>query len=525
MKKALFLALLLPHVAGAATAPLPSPTGVVAAGHDSRIDLRWNAVEERGLAGYAIHRSANPAGPFVRISPSPHKTHVYSDFLGENGRTYYYRVSAIRSSGESPASEIVSATSRAMTDEEFLTSVQEATFRYFWDFGHPVSGLAREGLLHGRHVCTSGGTGMGLMTIMVGAERKFIPRAQAAERVALILRFLEEKAVRYHGAWSHWMNGATGVTIPFSRKDDGGDLVETSFLVQGILTVRRYFNRDDPVEREIRARATRLWERVEWDWYLRTPGGRTLFWHWSPNNGWAMDHRIAGWNECMITYLLAIASPTHPVPASCYYEGWASSTRKSHPYVNGNSYYGHKVWVGWRLGGPLFFTHYSFLGFDPRGKRDRFCNYFENNRNITLVHRAYGIDNPGKHKGYGPLVWGLTASVNPTGYSAHSPTNDNGTITPTAAISAMPYTPKESIATMRHLYRTYGKQLWGEFGFRDAFNLDKNWFAPTYLAIDQGTIVPMIENYRTQLCWNAFMSNPEIPRMLKAIGWTVDAGP
>lgn len=499
------------------------PTGLVAKGHDSRIDLKWDPIEGRESVAWDVYRSASSNGPFEKINASPHKTHLYSDFLGVNNRTFYYRIALAGSLPNASASQIVSGTSREMADDELLTSVQEATFRYFWDFAHPTSGLAREGLMHGRHVCTSGGTGMGLMTIMVGAERGFVTREQAARRILKILRFLEEKTPRYHGAWSHWMNGDTGATIPFSPKDDGGDLVETSFLIQGILTVRQYFNRTDSSEREIRERATRLWEGVEWDWYLRNPGGKTLYWHWSPNNGWAMNHRIRGWNECMITYLLAIASPTNPIPPDCYYEGWASSTNPNHPHANGDTFYGYKLQVGWRLGGPLFFTHYSFLGFDPRGKRDKFCNYFENNRAISLIHRSYCIDNPGKHKGYGPLAWGLTASVNPDGYSAQSPTNDNGTITPTAAISAMPYTPAESIATLKHLYHAYGKQLWGEFGFRDAFNLDRDWFAPTYLAIDQGTIVPMIENYRTQLCWNTFMSNPEIPRMLKAIGWTIEA--
>jgi hypothetical protein len=217
----------------------------------------------------------------------------------------------------------------------------------------------------------------------------------------------------------------------------------------------------------------------------------------------------------MIVYLLAIASPTHPVPKELYYNGWAGQS-----YVNGSTYYGYKQWVGEPLGGPLFFTHYSFLGFDPRDKSDKFCNYFENNRNITLINRAYCIQNPKKFPGYGELVWGLTASDNPSGYGAHSPLNDNGTITPTAAISAMPYTPNESIATMKNFYHTYGNKLWGEFGFRDAFNLSQNWFASSYLAIDQGTIAPMIENYRTGLCWDMFMKNPEIPPMLDAIGWT-----
>jgi hypothetical protein len=406
-----------------------------------------------------------------------------------------------------------------MTDEQLLTSVQEAVFRYFWDYGHPVSGLAREGYGFGHctDVCTSGGTGMGLMALCVGADRKFVTRAEAAARALQILTFLEEKASRYHGAWSHWILGHTGATKPFSQYDDGGDLVETAYLVQGLLTVRQYFNdAKDPVEMEIRRRATRMWEEVEWSWYRQQLRSDVLYWHWSPNYEWKINMPIRGYNECMIVYLLAIASPTHPVPASCYDRGWA----KPADYANGNTYYGYRQWVGPEKGGPLFFTHYSFLGFDPRNKRDSYCNYFENSRNISLINRAYCTENPRGYAGYSALVWGLTASFNPWGYNAHSPTNDNGTIAPTAALSAMPYVPNESLATLKHLYHTYGKDLWGPFGFTDAFNLSEKWFAPGYVAIDQGPIVVMIENYRTQLCWKLFMANPEIQPMLNAIGWT-----
>ena len=270
----------------------------------------------------------------------------------------------------------------------------------------------------------------------------------------------------------------------------------------------------------MRARATRLWEGVEWDWYRQRDESTYLFWHWSPNHGWRLNHALRGFNECMIVYILGAASPTHPIPPELYYRGWASDSS----YANGKEYYGHKIFVGWPYGGPLFFTHYSFLGFDPRGWRDKFCNYFENNRNIALVHQAYCAENPKKFKDYSSLVWGMTASDNPWGYAAQSPTEDNGTITPTAAVSSMPYVPEQAMATMEHFYRHYGRELWGEFGFRDAFNPKEGWFAESVLAIDQGPMAPMIENYRTGLCWKYFMANAEIPRALRAIGWTEDAG-
>ncbi|NOZ32845.1 MAG: T9SS type A sorting domain-containing protein [Alphaproteobacteria bacterium] len=495
--------------------------GLIAEGHDSRIDLRWRPNTEADLQGYYVYRAQAAAGPYAKVNAVTHAPSVYSDFLGENDKTCYYYVTAVNLDfTESPPSDTVSAATFAMSDEELLVSVQEATFRYFYDYGHPVSGLALERKGSG-DVCTSGGTGMGLLTMMVGAERGFEARDSIAARILKILTFLQDVTPRYHGAWSHWINGTTGETIPFSAQDDGGDLVETAYLVQGLLAVRQYFDADNALETEIRSRATQMWEGVEWDWYRRTDDtdGKYLYWHWSPNYGWAMNFRLEGFNETMITYLLAIASPTHPVPASLYYDGWASS----YNYVNGNEYYGYKQWVGWPLGGPLFFTQYSFLGFDPRNKSDIYCNYFDNNRNISLINRAYCIDNPGGHSGYSELVWGLTSSDDPWGYSAHEPQTgrDNGTITPTAAISAMPYVPEESIATLKHFYFTYGPDLWGEFGFRDAFNLDENWFATSYLAIDQGTQVPMIENYLTQLPWNMFMANEEIPAMLDSIGWVV----
>ncbi len=489
-----------------------------AQGHDSRIDLAWTPIAEQKTLGYQIYRSDSPTGPFEKISRVAHKLPFYSDFLGENDRVYFYRVTQIdMEHHESKPSEVVSAKTQAMTDEQLLTSVQEATFRYFWDFADPVSGLARESYaLHPCETCTTGGTGFGMMTIVVGAERGFVTRQQAAERLLKMVRFLEEKAQRYHGVWAHWIHGQTGETIPFAGPaDNGGDLVETAFLVQGMLTARQYFDRDDTVENELRERITRLWDEVEWDWYLREPGNKRLYWHWSPDHQWKLNHQFTGFNECLITYLLAIASPAHAIPADCYYEGWVGDPKR---YANGKKYYGFRKPVG-REGGPLFFTHYSFLGLNPKDFTDRFCNYFENNRNATLINRAYCIANPGKHQGYGELFWGLTASQNPDGYKAHGPAikRDDGTITPTAAISGMPYTPQESIATLRHFYHEYGRRLWGPMGFYDAINLNRDWVAPGYLAIDQGTIVPMIENYRTELCWKLFMSNPEIGPMLKSL--------
>lgn len=512
---------LIPILLLSLTAPAARPAeppGLTATGHDSRIDVVWEPSDQPGVDGWKIFRASRADGPFEAVNARPQTHTVFSDFLGENGRTNFYRVTGVVGGNEVSTSAVVWATSRAMKDEELLTSVQEATFRYFYHYGHPVSGLAREGFGDADKV-TIGGSGFGIMAILVGTERGFVARSAAAARILKILVFLEEKATRYHGAWAHWLDGRTGRTIPFSRFDDGGDLVETSFLVQAILTVRQYFSGQDSVEREIRRRATKLWEEVEWNWYLGEPKADQLLWHWSPNHGWKMNHRIGGhFNECLITYLLAIASPTHPIPSACYTNGWIG--RPVTNYVNGNSYFGIQQPVGWPMGGPLFFTHYSFLGFDPRPWSDPFCNYFENNRAISRIHHAYAIANPGRHTGYGETIWGLTASGGPDGYQASEPRRDRGTVAPTAALSAMPYTPRESMAALKHFYHALGPRLWGDFGFKDAFNLDRDWFERGWLAIDQGPIVVMIENHRTGLCWRLFMSNDEIPRALKASGWT-----
>lgn len=492
---------------------LGAPEKLATLGQDRRVDLQWQPVA--GAVGYQVYR-AGADGDFERVTSRPHPRTLYADFVAENGLKLRYRITAVGPGlAESPASDAAGASTAAMDDEALLTSVQRATFRYFYDYGHPVSGLARERLGSG-NVCTIGGSGFGLMTLVVGAERGFEPRAAIAARVLTMLQFLETTAQRFHGAWSHWLDGATGRTIPFGPDDDGGDLVETAFLCEGLLTIRQYFTGDDPIETAIRRLATELWEGVEWDWYRGDPPRQVLLWHWSPNHGFQKNHEIRGFDETLLTYLLAIASPTHPVPPELYRQGYAG--RPS--YRNGSEHFGLRQWVGPNGGGPLFFTHYSFLGFDPRAWRDESCSYFEHSRSVALLQRAYAIANPGQHLGYGENVWGLTACDGPDGYLARAPFGpDDGTIAPTAALSSMPYTPAESIAALRYDYEVLGPRLWGEFGFHDSFCLERDWFASSYLAIDQGPIVPMIENYRTGLCWRLFMANGELAPALAAAGW------
>lgn len=400
-----------------------------------------------------------------------------------------------------------------ISDEALLTLVQEQTFKYFWDFAHPESGMARERNTAGNTV-TSGGSGFGIMALVVGMERGFITRAQGLARMENIVSFLENSD-RFHGAWSHWLHGSTGAALPFSANDNGGDLVETALLVQGLITFRQYLDRSAPAENALAERINVLWEGVDWDWYRR--GGREeLYWHWSPDKGWAMNLQINGWNESLITYVLAAASPTHSIPKSVYDNGWARNGNMR----NGNSFEGTVLPLGPNYGGPLFFSHYSFLGLDPRNLSDAYADYWTQNVNHTLINYKYSVTNPNDFVGYGENCWGLTASDGNAGYSAHSPTNDRGVISPTAALSSFPYTPEQSMKALKFFYYTMGDRLWGPYGFYDAFNITEGWVANSNIAIDQGPIILMIENYRTGLLWDLFMSAPEIQAGLTKLGFS-----
>lgn len=399
-----------------------------------------------------------------------------------------------------------------ISDEELLNLIQEQTFRYFYDFAHPDCGLARERNTSG-DVVTIGGSGFGVMALIVGIERGFISRSDGLTRLDQILSFLET-ADRWHGAWPHWLNGSTGKVVPFSPKDDGGDLVETSFMIQGLLTIRQYLNPAENQEKLLINRINTICDSVEWDWFTR--GEDVLYWHWSPNTGWEVNLKIQGYNETLITYVLAASSTTHPVSAETFHKGYMQNGS----IVNGKSYYGYILPLGPAYGGPLFFTHYSFLGLDPRNLADSYANHWQQNVNHTLINRAWCADNPKDYVGYSEDCWGLTASDNQSGYSAHSPTNDLGVITPTAAISSLPYTPDESMDAIHHFYYLLGDKLWGEYGFYDAFNVTAGWWASSYISIDQGPIIVMIENYRTGLLWDLFMSCPEVQAGLDKLGFT-----
>jgi len=419
-----------------------------------------------------------------------------------------------------------SAARPTLSDDSLLTLVQYKTFQYFWDGAEPTSGAARERFHsdnkypdNDKHIITSGGTGFGVMAILVGIERKFITRQQGFEHLDKLVNWLA-KADRFHGVWPHWLNGETGRVKPFSPKDDGGDLVETSYLAQGLLCARQYFKDGNEKEKELAAKIDNLWKEIEFDWH-RKNNQNVLYWHWSPKNQWEMNFPVEGYNECLIMYVLAAGSPTHSIPAEVYHDGWArkggmrnDSTHQQYGYHLSLRHNGAQ-----QFGGPLFWSHYSFLGLDPRKLKDQYADYWQHNINHTLINRQYCLENPKNYAGYGENCWGLSASYSINGYAAHSPTEDLGVISPSAALSSFPYTPEESMKVVRHLYEDLGDKVFGEYGFYDAFSEQYDWYLPRYLAIDQGPIVVMIENHRTGLLWNLFMAAPEVAIAKNKLGF------
>ena len=409
-------------------------------------------------------------------------------------------------------------------DDAMLDYIQRVHFNYMWDGAEPTSGLARERIHldgqypeHDQDVVTTGGSGFGIAGLVVAMERGFITRDQGVERLTRIVTFLE-KADRFHGVWSHWIYGPTGKVKPFGQKDNGGDLVESCFLMQGLLCARQYLNNENETEKNLIDRINTLWQGMEFDWYTR--GGQdVIYWHWSPEYEWEMNFPLEGYNECLIVYVLAAASPTHTVPTACYHKGWA----RSGGIKSDAAPYGYPLELkhngAEQTGGPLFWAHYSWIGLNPKGLKDQYADYWNVVRNHAMSNYQYCVDNPKHYTDYGPNCWGLTASYSVDGYSAHSPGNDLGVITPTAALSSFPYTPEQSMAALKGFYAR-GESIWGKYGFYDAFSPASGWTLPRYLAIDQCTIAPMIENYRTGLLWRLFMSCSEVQQGLEKLGFT-----
>ena len=498
--------------------PTP-PQNVRALSRQLRVDIVWDSIETPLY--YEVRRARKADGAFEPLPAQLTNANVnaYCDFIGESGSNLFYKVRSVRRDKDGNAdafsdwSAVCHASPLPLETSQLVTEVQEAGFRYFYDYGHPVSGLARVGTRKKPDVCSSGSVGWAMHNIVVGVERGFITREQAVQRAAKMLRFLSSRADRFHGAFPHWLDGATGRTIPFSQYDDGADIVETAYLMEGVLLLREYFSSRSAGEKEIRRLADFLWRSVEWTWFAQEQNGRNyLLWHWSPNYGWFQNHAISGFNECQIVYVLALASPTHPVSPKCYWQGWQSGS-----YANPRTEFGISLELGRDIGPPLFWTEYSYLGFDPCQISFHGKTYFEHFQNFCRVDLLYAKSRSDQFKGYGPL-WGWTAGYGPSGYKAYAPgPRDDGTINPSAALSSMPYVPEDSRAFLAELYVKHGRDFWGPFGFYDAFNLSRDWLARDYLANEVGPIGPMIENSRSGICWKTFMQAPEIAVALKII--------
>ncbi len=422
-------------------------------------------------------------------------------------------------------SDVVDTKARIVLDDEaLLDTIQKQTFNYFWDGAEPNSGLAPERLhmdniypTSPKHTVTTGGTGFGMMAILVGVKRGFITRSQAFNHFVKMIDFLE-KADRFHGAWPHWLDGQTGKMMPFSKKDNGGDLVETAFLIQGMLTVAEYFKNGNEEEQKLVEKINTLWKEVEWDWY--TKGEDVLYWHWSPEYEWEMNFPVGGYNECLIMYVLAASSPTHAVSADVYHKGWA----RNGDIISNEKYYGEDLILDYYEHdtspiGPLFWAHYSYTGLNPKGLSDKYADYWKLLENHAKIHHKHSIENPHKYKGYGDSIWGLTSSYSVKGYKGHRPDKDLGIISPTAALSSFPYTPKASMKMLKKLYKNHDSLI-GKYGPYDAFSFEHNWYTTRYLAIDQGPISVMIENYRSGMIWHLFMKNEDVQKGLDKLGFT-----
>lgn len=412
-----------------------------------------------------------------------------------------------------------------ISDDSLLTLVQYRTFQYFWDGAEPNSGMAPERINvndvyeeNDKSVVTTGGSGFGVMAILVGIERKFITREQGYERLLKIVDFLE-KADHFHGAWPHWLYGETGKVKPFGKKDNGADLVETSYLFQGLLAVRQYFANGSEKEKALAEKIDKLWRGIEFKWF--TQNKDVIYWHWSPEYEWQMNFPVTGYNECLIMYVLAASSPTHAVQPEAYHKGWA----RNGDITDTVTQYGHLLELEHNgapdYGGPLFWAHYSYLGLNPKGLKDKYADYWRHNVNQTLINYEWCKSNPLHYKGYSDSCWGLTASYSTKFYAAHAPgeKNDLGVISPTAALSSFPYTPEESMKALKFFYYNLGEKIFGKYGFYDAFSIQENWYPQKYLAIDQGPEIVMIENYRTGMLWKLFMSAPEVQEGLTKLGF------
>jgi hypothetical protein len=389
-----------------------------------------------------------------------------------------------------------------LPDEELLDKIQRQSFDYFAFEKNPENGLVRDRADNFKKGAKSApasiaASGFALAVYAIAVSRNWIDYASAREITVRTLQFFLNQAPEEHGFFYHYLDIATGKRSARSELSP----IDTALFLAGALFAAEYYE-----DSEIRELANKIYERVDWNWMLH--GGKTLALAWSPESGFN-KHRWDHYDESMILYLLAIGSPTHPIPA----ENWKEISRPVGSYKN----------LRVIQSSPLFTHQYSHAWIDFKNKNDGYADYFQNSVNATLANRQFVMDLASKRAGYGENSWGLTASDSPAGYQAFGAppgwAKENGTLAPTACGNSIVFTPELSIACMRHMYEEQGDKLWGQYGFSNAFNLDRNWFSTDVIAIDQGALILMIENHRTSLVWNAMNQNMALQNAMKAVGF------
>ena len=482
-----------------------------------RVDLSWPSQGEK--VRYEVQRAASPLGPWTSLpNPTP-EFHRFTDFIGTPKQRFFYQVRSTPGSGAGDKmagewSRPVDATTLPYDRNRLMAEVQAASVRFFFEQADPDSGLSPEGAPGWQNVSAIGSTGMGMVNLLVGVERGIVPRNEGIALALKMLRFLDTKAEKQRGAFGHWVNKDTGAILKFGSPGTAVDLVETAFLMQGIILLREYFSGNTQEEKELREIANRLSAGVEWDKFMvEEKNGPVMMWHWHPENGFS-DLAIRGFNEAMMPYVLGIGSDTHPIDPKSFYTGWMDAKRG---LGQDREDFGVQHSMGRGIGWPMFFAHYSFIGFDPKAISYKGKPYFEHFADACLIQERYAVSRTGEFKGYDTL-WGQTASLSPRGYRANEPGDkDDGTIATTAALSSMPYLPVEAFKCMESMYLNYGKQIWGPYGFYNAFNPTQNWVGRNYIGIELGPVGPMLENYTSGLLWKLFMKSPEAKRALQRI--------
>ena len=415
---------------------------------------------------------------------------------------------------------LAAPSAQAIEEEALLDSLQYTAFQYFWNEANPSNGLIKDRSTTWSP-CSIASLGFGFSAICIGINNGWVSREEGRGRILTALETLwngpqgsgPDGYMGYRGLYYHFLDMNTGTRV----WDCEVSTIDTALLFAGILDAKQNFSTSDPLDVEVRALADSITYRADWDFFRNLRPGIALAW-W-PETGFS-PHQWIGYNEAMILYIIALGSPTHPVPESAWSTWTSGYSWRSHygySYVNFPPLFGHQYshcWIDFR------FIQDDYM-------RGRGITYFENSRRATYAQRAYCIDNPGGWTGYGENLWGLTAGDGPDGYKARGappPQNDNGTIAPTAAGGSVPFAPEIAIPALKNMYETYRDDLWSTYGFKDGFNLSLNWWGPDYIGIDQGPIILMIENHRNRSVWSRMMLNPDIQRGLERAGFDLATG-